>query len=259
MVTIGQLAKKVGVRPSTIRFYEQEGLLEADARSEAGYRLYSQRAEDRLRLIQRAQRLGFSLSDVQTMLQGWDNGDLSDAAIIETAENRYLELERRTTDLLVLQHELELFLQDLHHRERFRRDDTTSSFARMLDRVCANPLTLPSGKNLLDWLERNTGCNLATEEGQRILKKLHSLHVHIWQEGDHYRILVVSDDPDVANSLEQLARLESNCQTHSPVPILKLSHDEEGYMLTASGPHAFLFARLFLTLEQESVSRKGSS
>lgn len=256
MLTIGQLAKRMGVRPSTLRYYEQEGVLKADARSEAGYRLYSPPAEKRLHLIQRAQRLGFSLADMRTLLEGWDNGDLSDAAIIETAENRYLALERRTTDLLILQHELELFLQDLHRRESLGANDSASSFAQLLDRVCANPLTQPPAKNMLQWLARNTGCILTTAEGKRILEKLRGQHLHIWQEGESYRILIVSDEPEVAQALEELARLESDCQTHTAMSAPELTHDEEGFLLTAEGDHAFLFARLFLALEQETASKE---
>ena len=44
-LTIGQLAKRVGVRTSTLRYYEDEGLLAPVRRSEAGYRLYDEQAE----------------------------------------------------------------------------------------------------------------------------------------------------------------------------------------------------------------------
>ena len=39
---IGQLARKVGVLPSTINFYTNQGLLKEAARSQGGYRLYEQ-------------------------------------------------------------------------------------------------------------------------------------------------------------------------------------------------------------------------
>lgn len=56
LLTIGQLAKRIGVRPSTLRFYEAEGLLSPAVRSEAGYRLYDAEAEQALLLIQRTHR-----------------------------------------------------------------------------------------------------------------------------------------------------------------------------------------------------------
>lgn len=251
MLTVGQLAKRVGVRPSTLRYYEQEGLLSPDSRSDAGYRLYKPEAERRLLLIQRAQRLGFALADIGTLLKGWEAGNLSNAAIIETAENRYLALEMRITELLTLKHELELFLQDLHRRDQGQVDLIDSSFAQMLARVCANPLTQPPAMSLLDWLTQYTGCRLTSEAGLQLLDRLRGQHVHIWQEGEAYHILIVSDDPDVAQAVEDLAALEAGCEAHDSHRIPELVYDEEGYLLKAFGPNAFIFARLFLALEQE--------
>jgi DNA-binding transcriptional MerR regulator len=245
MLTIGQLAKKAGVRPSTLRYYEQEGLLAPEGRSPAGYRLYAPDAEQNLHLIRRAQRL-----------HGWQAGDLSDTALIETAENRYLALEKRITELLTQQHELAYFLQDLHRREAHADQDLSSSFGRMLDRVCANPLTQPSATTMLEWLMQYAGCMLTSQAGQRILDKLRGQHFHIWQEGDAYHILIVADDPSVARAVEELAQLEANCEAHGPHMAPEMVDDDEGYLLRASGPNAFLFARLFLALEQEVRSER---
>jgi DNA-binding transcriptional MerR regulator len=251
MLTIGQLATRVGLRPSTLRYYEQEGLLVPDQRSEAGYRLYDARAEQRLRLIQRAQRLGFELSDIRAMLAGWERGDLSDEALLETAESRYLALEKRITELLTLKHELELFLEDLHSREAGESGEDGSSFGRLLARVCASPLTQPPARNLLEWLTLYAGCNLTSEAGRHILDRLRGQHVHIWQEGEAYHILIVSDEPMVAQAVAELAQLEADCEAHAAQQAPELVYDDEGFLLKAAGPNAFMFARIFLALEQE--------
>jgi len=251
MLTIGQLARRVGLRPSTLRYYEQEGLLIPDQRSDAGYRLYRAGAEQRLRLIQRAQRIGFELSDIRALLAGWERGDLSDQAILETAEGRYLALEKRLTELLTLKHELELFLEDLHSREATDDGEDGSSFARLLARVCASPLNQPPARTLLEWLALYAGCNLTSEAGRHIMERLRGQHVHIWQEGEAYRILIVSDDPLVAKAVEELAQLEADCEAHAAQQAPELVYDDEGYLLKAAGPNAFMFARIFLALEQE--------
>ena len=249
MLTIGQLADRVGVRTSTLRYYEQEKLLAPDDRSEAGYRLYEPEAEQKLRFIQRAQRLGFSLADIRTLLRGWETGNLSDQAIIATAKDRYHALEKQVTELLVLQHELELFLQDLSNRDE-QPAGADSSFDQLLARICANPVAQPPAKTMLDWLTQYTGCILTSQAGQAILDKLRGQHVHIWQEDSAYHILVVSQDAAVAQALEDLAMLEANCQTHShPTP--ELIYNDEGYLFIARGENAFVFARLFLALEQD--------
>ncbi|HJQ65862.1 MAG TPA: MerR family transcriptional regulator, partial [Gemmatimonadales bacterium] len=67
-MTIGQLAKSVGVPDSTIRFYERLGLLRATGRTAANYRYYSHDAGDRLTFIRAAQAAGFELTDIKSML-----------------------------------------------------------------------------------------------------------------------------------------------------------------------------------------------
>ena len=65
---IGELAAATGLAPSAIRFYEQSGLLPAAQRSANGYRTYSADAVDRLRYIQLAQALGFTLDTLRAGL-----------------------------------------------------------------------------------------------------------------------------------------------------------------------------------------------
>src|ERR1700755_3611104 len=65
---IGELAAATGLAPSAIRFYEQSGLLPAAERSANGYRSYSADAVDRLRYIQLAQALGFTLDTLRAGL-----------------------------------------------------------------------------------------------------------------------------------------------------------------------------------------------
>ena len=65
---IGELAAATGLAPSAIRFYEQSGLLPAAQRSANGYRSYSADAVDRLRYIQLAQALGFTLDTLRAGL-----------------------------------------------------------------------------------------------------------------------------------------------------------------------------------------------
>jgi len=66
---IGQLAKCIGVSVRTLRFYEREGLLSAPARAASGYRDYTDKDADRLRVIRACQRIGFTLSDIRDVLQ----------------------------------------------------------------------------------------------------------------------------------------------------------------------------------------------
>ena len=61
---IGQLAETVGLPTSTIRFYEQKGLMPKADRTAKGYRKYNAEAVERLKMIKFATSLGFALDDL---------------------------------------------------------------------------------------------------------------------------------------------------------------------------------------------------
>ena len=67
-LTIGRLAREVGINLETVRFYERQGLLPRPPRSASGYRLFPTDAKRRLKFIKRAQELGFSLSEIRDLL-----------------------------------------------------------------------------------------------------------------------------------------------------------------------------------------------
>ncbi len=60
----GELAQLTGVSPDTIRHYERIGILRAPPRTSAGYRMYTRDTIDRVRLVQRALQLGFTLTEL---------------------------------------------------------------------------------------------------------------------------------------------------------------------------------------------------
>lgn len=74
MLRIGQLAARTGFTPKTLRYYEEVGLLRADRRSEAGYRLYDEIAVERLGFVRRARGLGLRLDDIRRILEISDEG-----------------------------------------------------------------------------------------------------------------------------------------------------------------------------------------
>jgi len=68
MMRIGELSSKTGVPRSTLRFYEKKGLLNQSHRDTNGYRQYDGDAIERLHLIQVAQALGFTLTDIVALV-----------------------------------------------------------------------------------------------------------------------------------------------------------------------------------------------
>lgn len=68
LMTIGQLARRVGVRPSAIRYYEAQGVLMPPKRSASEYRLYGSEAVSMIRFVRHARDLGFSLEQVRQLI-----------------------------------------------------------------------------------------------------------------------------------------------------------------------------------------------
>src|SRR5215469_15703717 len=245
LLTIGALAERAHVSTSMLRFYEREGLLRPARRSASGYRLYDAGAEQTLLFIRRAQRLGLSLEDIRVVLGHGRNG-ISGKTVVGIAEQRFLEIERRLTELLVLRHELELFLDDLARRVGRSAGGAAGRLYRdLLEHICGDHAghVAPSS---MTRLMRRIGCSLANTERERMFAALRGKHVHVWREGDGYSILVPGHDAQVAAALQQLKDAESGCAAHVD---LTLAPTAEGQLLTARGDGAFLFAQLFLALE----------
>lgn len=70
---ISELAGPTGFSPSTLRYYEQVGLLSAE-RARNGYRVYGEADVVRLHFIARAKRLGLSLGGIRELVSIWDGG-----------------------------------------------------------------------------------------------------------------------------------------------------------------------------------------
>jgi DNA-binding transcriptional MerR regulator len=78
MLQIGEVADRIGLSLRTIRYYEEVGLAVPSARSEGGFRLYTEDDVERLRVIMQMKPLGFSLEEMRELLQVLDDGGPAD-------------------------------------------------------------------------------------------------------------------------------------------------------------------------------------
>jgi DNA-binding transcriptional MerR regulator len=90
--SIGQLAKHAEVPTTTVRYYERRGLLTPEKRSGGNYRLYGEASLERLRFIKAAQGAGFTLSDIDALLDLRDNTDSPNRQVQHLIDERLGEI-----------------------------------------------------------------------------------------------------------------------------------------------------------------------
>jgi DNA-binding transcriptional MerR regulator len=78
-LTIGKAARVLGMKPKTIRYYEEAGVVpgpdrEAGGWLSAGRRVYDEKAIERLRFVKHARELDFSLSEIRELLASYESG-----------------------------------------------------------------------------------------------------------------------------------------------------------------------------------------
>lgn len=87
-MTRGQLARRAGLNPETVRYYERIGLLPGVVRNARGLHVYPPECIERLALIAQARLLGISLSLIREMV-----GDTHSTALVEALESRAQAVE----------------------------------------------------------------------------------------------------------------------------------------------------------------------
>jgi len=87
------------VAAHTIRFYEERKLVSRAARSNGGYRIYSERILDELGFIRRAQRLGFSLEEIREILTLGRGGKPPCARVAALCARHLADIDRQMAEL----------------------------------------------------------------------------------------------------------------------------------------------------------------
>ncbi len=95
----GDLSRLTGVSADTLRHYERLGILPTAQRTNGGYRIYSDSAIERVRLVQRALQLGFSLAELSEILRTLDNGGVPCGRVLALTEEKLLTLGHQIDEL----------------------------------------------------------------------------------------------------------------------------------------------------------------
>lgn len=117
-VNISAAARLAGLSAKMVRHYETLGLLPAVARTDSGYRQYSEADVHTLRFIQRARALGFAMADIGELLALWQNHRRNSAGVKRIAQKHLDELTRRIEAIQAMQRALTPLLHHCHGDDR---------------------------------------------------------------------------------------------------------------------------------------------
>jgi DNA-binding transcriptional MerR regulator len=117
--TISELAYELETSPSTIRFYEEKGLIKP-RRSPGNQRIYLKKHRARLKMILRGKRFGFSLDEIAEMI-GVEEMNMDEIEQIDRSQRfldkRVKEIQLRRTELDLLENDLLSFKEKLAKRK----------------------------------------------------------------------------------------------------------------------------------------------
>lgn len=116
-MNIGTVSQKSGLPAKTIRYYEEIGLLKPD-RTQNGYRDYSAADVHRLRFLQRARGLGFSVEECRQLLSLYGDKERESADVKAIALAHLEDVERKVAELIGLRDVLRHLVENCHGDRR---------------------------------------------------------------------------------------------------------------------------------------------
>lgn len=103
--TIGEMARKLNVAPSTLRYYDKEGLLPFVERSSGGIRMFKDEDMEWLRLLGCLKKAGMPLKEIRSFLDWSRQGDATISHRLELLERQrqsVLEQQKQLEDTLLM-------------------------------------------------------------------------------------------------------------------------------------------------------------
>ena len=108
-MTIGRLAKEAGVNVETIRYYQRRGLIDEPPKPVGGHRRYPLSALRCIAFIRRAQALGFSLAEIESLLKYSDGRSWKETRQI--AEKKFESLNLHISQLRKMREQLKALIE----------------------------------------------------------------------------------------------------------------------------------------------------
>lgn len=110
--TIGEMSRRVGLTPRTIRYYEGIGLLNSVRRVEGGRRVYTEQDLRRLKFIKRLKVLGLALEEMKELEELYlahRSNEMVLPRLVELLDSHLENIESRITQLKILKRDIQAY------------------------------------------------------------------------------------------------------------------------------------------------------
>jgi DNA-binding transcriptional MerR regulator len=104
---VNEIAQQTQIPAHVVRYYTRIGLLKPGRHVENGYKVFGERDIKRLRFIRKAKALGFTLNDIERILDEASHGKTPCPLVRVTLEQRIKENRRKLEEMMTLQHQME--------------------------------------------------------------------------------------------------------------------------------------------------------
>ncbi len=116
-MNIGQVERHSGLPAKTIRYYEEIGLIRPERKTN-GYRRFNEQDIHKLRFLQRARSLGFTISECRMLLSLYENADRASADVKAIALGHLAGIDRKIAELQSLRSALGDLIEACHGDHR---------------------------------------------------------------------------------------------------------------------------------------------
>src|SRR5690606_3512776 len=115
---INELSKKTGVTIHTLRYYENLGLIRGTADENVttnNYKNYDENVIERLEMIAEAKEVGYSLSEIKKILDGWFSGTLNAEELKKLFSSKIIEIDAKIKQLRQVKKRLEKMIKEVEN------------------------------------------------------------------------------------------------------------------------------------------------
>ncbi len=119
MKLISHLSKETGIPIGTIRFYEKSGLFKGykkEGVTSNNYVYYGNEVIEKLRFIQMAKAVGFTLSEIKEVIDVWYKKEISKKAQIEVLDLKLQQIDQKIKELKAMKKQIALCKFNIENR-----------------------------------------------------------------------------------------------------------------------------------------------